>query len=201
MDFVIDLDNIWKWLGFSQKARAKELLDKNFKIHIDYKVLLCRQEQTKGTRTKLFYNEGEYNIWKNDKIFHLIFSGFFSKICKEFGLKCKECQSIFDGFCSSICIAFGFSDNQCQSIFSGFFSNKCIAFGFEDKIVQFILLGFFSNKQIAFRLDDNSHKLIFSGFFSNNCIAFGLVDKILQLTFSRFSFNFLTVHSDLFFIS
>lgn len=39
-DFVIDLDNIWKWLGFSQKARAKELLDKNFEIGKDYKILL-----------------------------------------------------------------------------------------------------------------------------------------------------------------
>jgi len=27
-DYVIDLDNIWKWLGFSQKVRAKELLEK-----------------------------------------------------------------------------------------------------------------------------------------------------------------------------
>jgi type IV secretory pathway VirB4 component len=27
-DFVIDLDNVWKWLGFSQKERAKELLEK-----------------------------------------------------------------------------------------------------------------------------------------------------------------------------
>ena len=23
-DFVIDLDDVWKWLGFSQKVRAKE---------------------------------------------------------------------------------------------------------------------------------------------------------------------------------
>jgi hypothetical protein len=39
-DFVIDLDNIWIWLGFSQKIRAKELLEKNFKLDIDYKCLL-----------------------------------------------------------------------------------------------------------------------------------------------------------------
>ena len=39
-DFIIDLDNIWKWLGFSQKIRAKELLEKNFKLDIDYKCLL-----------------------------------------------------------------------------------------------------------------------------------------------------------------
>jgi phage anti-repressor protein len=46
-DFVIDLDNIWKWLGFSQKAMAKRLLETNFILDKDYKVLLCRSaEQT-----------------------------------------------------------------------------------------------------------------------------------------------------------
>ena len=35
-DFVIDLDNIWRWIGFSQKARAKDLLVKNFVIDKDY---------------------------------------------------------------------------------------------------------------------------------------------------------------------
>ena len=39
-DFIIDLDNVWKWLGFSQKIRAKELLEKNFCINKDYKNLL-----------------------------------------------------------------------------------------------------------------------------------------------------------------
>ena len=38
-DFVIDLDNVWKWLGFSQKAPAKYLLERQFKIDIDYKFL------------------------------------------------------------------------------------------------------------------------------------------------------------------
>jgi hypothetical protein len=37
LDFVIDLDNVWKWMGFSQKIRAKELLEKNFTLDIDYK--------------------------------------------------------------------------------------------------------------------------------------------------------------------
>jgi len=39
-DFVIDLDDVWKWLGFSQKIRAKELLEKQFIINKDYKYLL-----------------------------------------------------------------------------------------------------------------------------------------------------------------
>ena len=47
-DFVIDLDNIWKWLGFSQKIRAKNVLEKNFIIEKDYKILLAQlSEQDK----------------------------------------------------------------------------------------------------------------------------------------------------------
>ena len=38
-DFVIDLDNIWKWLGFQQKYHAKYLLEKQFIINNDYKII------------------------------------------------------------------------------------------------------------------------------------------------------------------
>ncbi len=38
-DFVIDLNNVWEWIGFSQKIRAKELLEKYFEIEKDYKIL------------------------------------------------------------------------------------------------------------------------------------------------------------------
>jgi hypothetical protein len=41
-DFVIDLDNVWKWIGFSQKVKAKVLLEKYFIINNDYKILLSR---------------------------------------------------------------------------------------------------------------------------------------------------------------
>lgn len=37
LDFVIDLDNIWKLIGFQQKSSALRLLEKNCKIDIDYK--------------------------------------------------------------------------------------------------------------------------------------------------------------------
>ena len=46
-DFVIDLDNVWKWLGFSQKVNAKTLLEKQFLINKDYKLLMTSSgEQT-----------------------------------------------------------------------------------------------------------------------------------------------------------
>ena len=36
-DYVIDLDDVWKWLGFSQKVNAKTLLEKLFIIDKIYK--------------------------------------------------------------------------------------------------------------------------------------------------------------------
>jgi hypothetical protein len=49
-DFVIDLDNIWKWMGYNQKFKAKFSLEKNFKLDIDYKILLCQPAQQKNVR-------------------------------------------------------------------------------------------------------------------------------------------------------
>jgi hypothetical protein len=49
-DFVIDLDNVWKWIGFSSKFNSKRMLDKHFNIDIDYKYLpLNLDEQVSHT--------------------------------------------------------------------------------------------------------------------------------------------------------
>jgi len=42
IDFVVDLDNVWKWLGFNQKVKAYALLEKHFKLDIDYRNLAFR---------------------------------------------------------------------------------------------------------------------------------------------------------------
>ena len=49
-DFVIDLDNIWKWIGFSQKVNAKVVLEKNFIENTDYKLLLSHDRKQSDTR-------------------------------------------------------------------------------------------------------------------------------------------------------
>lgn len=55
-DFVIDLDNVWHWLEFGQKVNAKRVLEKNFIIDKDYKLLLCQlakqDEKTHGGHNK-----------------------------------------------------------------------------------------------------------------------------------------------------
>jgi hypothetical protein len=50
-EFIIDLDNVWKWLGFSRKDQAKRCLTNNFIDKLDYKiVLLFKEENLKGGR-------------------------------------------------------------------------------------------------------------------------------------------------------
>lgn len=55
-DFVIDLDNIWQWLGFSSKFNAKRLLENKFTINKDYNLSLLQSakqsNQTKGGHNK-----------------------------------------------------------------------------------------------------------------------------------------------------
>jgi phage anti-repressor protein len=37
-DYVIDMDDIWKWLGFSRKDPCKRMLEKHFTKNVDYKI-------------------------------------------------------------------------------------------------------------------------------------------------------------------
>jgi hypothetical protein len=51
-EFVISLDDIYKWVGFSRKDNAKILLKKHFKEDTDYKILLRKlAEQTNSSDT------------------------------------------------------------------------------------------------------------------------------------------------------
>jgi phage anti-repressor protein len=49
-EFIIDLDDIWKWLGFSTKQKSKELLEKNFIINKDYILLNLQVKQSPHIR-------------------------------------------------------------------------------------------------------------------------------------------------------
>lgn len=67
-DFIIDLDNVWKWLGYCNKANAKIVLERNFTKDKDYKCLLLRsQDQKKEGRG----GHNKDNILLNIKTFKL----------------------------------------------------------------------------------------------------------------------------------
>jgi phage anti-repressor protein len=52
-DYIINLDNIWKFIGFSNKGNAKRLLQQHFTENEDYKITLLRNQKRK--------NEGGFN--------------------------------------------------------------------------------------------------------------------------------------------
>ena len=55
-DFVIDLDNIWKWLGFNTKQNSKTVIIKNMNENTEYKISLMqphkRTKESKGGQNK-----------------------------------------------------------------------------------------------------------------------------------------------------
>jgi hypothetical protein len=55
-DFVIDLDSVWKWMGFQSKYNAKRVLERNFTIEKDYKNPL-RPPAKQTTHTKGGHNK------------------------------------------------------------------------------------------------------------------------------------------------
>ena len=79
-DFVIDLDNVWQWLGFGQKVNAKRVLEKNFKINEDYKLLLC--QSAKQTTESKEDSRGGHN-----KETFMLNIETFKKYCLKAGTK------------------------------------------------------------------------------------------------------------------
>jgi len=39
-DFIVDVDDVWKWIGFSTKQHAKTLLERHFTTGVDYKIMI-----------------------------------------------------------------------------------------------------------------------------------------------------------------
>jgi len=46
--YIIDLDNIWQWLGFAEKRNAKTLLLNNFNKYEDYRLFVFKDEKSFG---------------------------------------------------------------------------------------------------------------------------------------------------------
>ena len=95
-DFVIDLDDVWKWVGFGYKHKAKILLENNFKMNKDYICLLNHTvEQTniayEPSGAKKENNRGGHN---KEKIMLNIET--FKKYCLKAGT--KKADEIHDYF-------------------------------------------------------------------------------------------------------
>ena len=61
LDFIVDLDDIWTWLGFASKFTSIRMIEKHFKLDIDYKNLASHL----GEAT--LYNKNLINNVKQDE--------------------------------------------------------------------------------------------------------------------------------------
>lgn len=103
-DFVIDLDNVWNWLGFRQKVNAKMLLEKNFSINKDYtKSLLLQQKQTEH-QTKGGHNKETFMLTVNA----------FKKFCLKAGT--KKADEVHEYFIKLENIMFEITKEECEEL-------------------------------------------------------------------------------------
>jgi len=84
-DFVIDLDNIWQWLGFSNKAHSKNLLEKQFIINKDYKILLTQLSEQKNAPEASGAKKDTRGGHNKEKI--MLNIDTFKKFCLKAGTK------------------------------------------------------------------------------------------------------------------
>lgn len=102
-DFVIDLDDVWKWLGFNQKVKAKALLKNHFKIDEDYKCSLSQLgkqiEKTRGGHNK--------------EIFMLTIDTF-KKFCLKAGT--KKANEVHEYFIKLENIVFEVTKEECNEL-------------------------------------------------------------------------------------
>jgi hypothetical protein len=64
LDFVVDLDNVWKWIGFTQKIDCKRLIEKHFIIGVDYKNDILQDVALCTAKAVLPKQNGGHNIKK-----------------------------------------------------------------------------------------------------------------------------------------
>ena len=102
-DYVIDLDNVWKWLGFQQKYHAKYLLEKQFINNCDFKIFAPEHSGIKKSQ------RGGHN-----KEIIMLNVETFKKFCLKAGT--KKADEIHDYFIKLENIMFEITNEQCEEL-------------------------------------------------------------------------------------
>ena len=102
-DFVIDLDNVWKWLGFQQKYHAKYLLEKQFINNNDYKFFAS---EASGAKKNVRGGHNKEIIMLNVET--------FKKFCLKAGT--KKADEIHDYFIKLENIMFEITKEECEEL-------------------------------------------------------------------------------------
>ena len=187
-DFVIDLDNVWQWLDFTKKDKAKNLLEKFFTPDMDYKCLLPPKGEQNG--------RGGHN---KEKIMLTVktFKSFCLKACTKkadqihkYYLKLEETlQEVLNEETNELRIQLQEKDKLLQNsekdkilikertLIAQFPDNvECIYYGIIDNVsdANEKLIKFGSSNFLAERID--RHKKTFANFYLLN--AFKVDNKV-----------------------
>jgi len=93
-DFIIDMELIWKWLGFDRKGKCKELLVKYFTIDIDYKINLNVDENLASPVGEASFSIGKHGGSNKETI--LLNTHTFKRLClKSNAKKADEVHEYF----------------------------------------------------------------------------------------------------------
>jgi len=87
-DFVVDLDKVWGWMGFSYKHKAKSMLINNFTLDKDYNVLTTHKVGQKNDDSSSEYEkEKKENRGGHNKQTILMTIQTFKRFCLRAGTK------------------------------------------------------------------------------------------------------------------
>jgi len=94
LDFVVDLDNVWKWLGFQQKYNARVVLEKHFQPGVDYRNI---SDASLNTETSSPSNVKQEEKWggQNRQIIMLTIKCFKSLCLKAQTKKASEIHEYY----------------------------------------------------------------------------------------------------------
>jgi len=106
-DFVIDLDNVWKWIEFSSKHKAKELLNKLFVLNKDYKISLTQSGESQCVASEK--KKGGHN-----KEIIMLNIETFKKFCLKAGT--KKADEVHNYFIKLENIMFEITKENCEEL-------------------------------------------------------------------------------------
>jgi hypothetical protein len=94
-DYIINLDEIWKWLGFSRKDFCKKLLTKHFKANVDYIILKAASADEGAGKPKNNIKRNLGGAGKNKETIMLNINTF-KKMCLK--VSTQKADTIHDYF-------------------------------------------------------------------------------------------------------
>jgi hypothetical protein len=79
-DFVVNLENVWKFIGFSNKANGKRLLKQHFTENRDYKLIFIRTDENKTLLIRTDEQKNKDNRGRKEETIMLNINTF-KKLC------------------------------------------------------------------------------------------------------------------------